>query len=82
MSFIPEIKQSGMAYKPTRMNQIRKIIEYRQNGLSIRRIARLLGMSRNTVKQYIRRFEERDLSIKDLDDPELSREIYRSDLCM
>jgi transposase len=69
-----------MAYKPTRMNQIRKIIEYRQNGLSIRRIARLLGMSRNTVKQYIRRFEERDLSIKDLDDPELSREIYRSDL--
>ena len=68
-----------MAYKPTRMDQIKKIIEYQQKGFSIRRIARVLGISRNTVKQYIRRFEERDLSVKDLNDPKFSREIYRSD---
>ena len=67
-----------MAYKPTRMDQIKRIIEYQQAGNSMRRIARLLGMSRNTVRQYIRRFEDLGFSIQDLDDPALCQEIYRS----
>ena len=68
-----------MAYKPTRMDQIKKIIEFHQKGTSIKQIARLLGMSRNTVKLYIRRFEQRDIDIHDLESPELWQEIYRSE---
>lgn len=66
-----------MAYKPTRMKQIRQIIIYHQEQFSIRKISRLMGMSKNTVKQYIRRFEDRGLSLEDLNNEELSKDLYR-----
>ncbi len=68
-----------MAYKPTRMDQIKKIVEYHQQGIGKKRIARLLGMSKNTVKQYISRVENRAIELKDLDKGEGYKEIYRSD---
>ena len=68
-----------MSYKPTRMDKIKKIINYQEQGIPIIRIARLLGMSRNTIKQYIKRYKKLDLSLADLDDPNLSNEIYLSE---
>lgn len=66
-----------MAYKPTRMKQIRQIIIYHQEQVSIRKIARLMGMSKNTVKQYLRRFEDSGLSLEDLENAELAKELFR-----
>ena len=47
-----------MAYKPTRMDQINRILALQKQGKKIKQIARTLGMSKNTVKKYIRRHEE------------------------
>lgn len=42
-----------MAYKPLRMDQIERIVEYYNKGYGRKKIARLLGISKNTVKKYI-----------------------------
>ncbi len=68
-----------MAYKPTRMDQIKKIIEYHQKGYSKRRIARLLGMSKNTVKRYLNRIEGREIDIDELDSLEEQEKIFQRD---
>lgn len=62
-----------MAYRPTRMDQIKKIVEYHQKGIPKKKIARLLGISKNTVKQYISRYEQRDI---DIGNPESRLKIY------
>lgn len=49
-----------MAYKPLRMDQVELIIKYHNEGVSKIKIARLLGISRNTVKKYIRRQNKED----------------------
>jgi len=41
-----------MAYKPLRMDLIELIQEYYKKGYPIKKIARLLGVSKNTVKKY------------------------------
>lgn len=46
-------KAQDMAYKPLRMDQIHKILEYHNKGVPKKKIARLLGLSKNTVKKYI-----------------------------
>jgi len=46
-----------MAYKPTRMDTIKRIIELHDSGYSIKRIGRTIGVSKNTVKKYLRRYE-------------------------
>jgi len=46
-----------MAYKPTRMDTIKRIIDFHTQGYSIKRIARTIGVSKNTVKKYLRRYE-------------------------
>ncbi len=42
-----------MANKTLHMNQIEKIIELRSKGHSLRKIARLLSISKNTVRKYL-----------------------------
>lgn len=46
-----------MAYKPLRMDNIKLIIDYHRQGVSKKKMARLLGLSRNTIKKYIRRID-------------------------
>jgi len=46
-----------MAFKPLRMDKRELIIKYRKEGKAIKQIARLLGISKNTVKVYIRQDE-------------------------
>src|SRR5882762_2709273 len=41
--------------QPLRMHQIKRIIEFHLLGRSIRQIGRLSGISRNTIREYLRR---------------------------
>ncbi|WP_133259707.1 hypothetical protein [Pseudochryseolinea flava] len=41
--------------QPLRMHQIRRIFELQSNGQSIRHTERLTGLSRNTIREYLRR---------------------------
>jgi transposase len=65
--------------KPLRMHQIKRIIELQHQGRSIRETVRLTGLSRNTVREYLRRISESGLSFTDLlsmDDESLSTLVY------
>ncbi len=55
-----------MAYKPTRMDSIKRIIDLHVQGYSIKRIGRTIGVSKNTVKKYLRRY---DLDKEDVTKP-------------
>ena len=44
-----------MANRPMRMDLINKMIQFRSEGKGIRQISRLLGISRNTVRKYLKR---------------------------
>lgn len=47
-----------MAANPITMDQIRIIIQQAHSGVSLRRIARDTGLSRNTVRGYLRQIEQ------------------------
>lgn len=64
---------------PLRMHQIRRIIELYGQGRAIREIQRLTGLSRNTVRDYLRRLQESDLDAEKLlalDDASLAPFVY------
>jgi len=44
-----------MAFKPLRMDKRELILKYSKQGKAIKQIARLLGVSKNTVKAYLRK---------------------------
>ncbi len=44
-----------MAYKPTRMEKIRQIMKFYNQGVPLKKISRLVGVSRNTVRGYVRK---------------------------
>ena len=48
------------------MSQIKQLLQLHQQGKSKKEIARILGISRNTVKSYLRKTEDSSLAIKDL----------------
>lgn len=65
--------------KPTRMHQIRKIIELQQQGLSIRQTVRLTGLSRNTIREYLRRISATEMAFSEilaLDNESLGALVY------
>ena len=59
-------KEQVMAYKPLRIDQIQKILEYHNKGVPKKKIARLLGLSKNTVKKYILRKAEQGQNQEDI----------------
>ncbi len=64
---------------PLRMHQIRRIIELYGQGRGIREIQRLTGLSRNTVRDYLRRVRESGLDAERLlalDDASLAPFVY------
>jgi transposase len=61
------------------MDQIKKIVEYHQKGYGKKRIARLLGMSKNTVKRYLNRIEQREIDIAELDTLKEQERMYQRD---
>lgn len=65
--------------KPLRMHQIRRIIEMQLEGRSIRYTTRLSGLSRNTVREYLRRISSSATGFKELlalDDESLAAIVY------
>ncbi len=65
-----------MAGKTKTMTQIRKILQCIEKGGSIRKIDRETGISRNTIRSYLRRAKEQPFDIEELlklDDGELGR---------
>lgn len=65
--------------KSLRMHQIRKIIELQQQGLGIRQTVRLTGLSRNTIREYLRRVSASEMTFTEalaLDDESLGALVY------
>jgi len=52
--------------QPLRMHQIRRVIEFYLQGHGIRQIERLSGISRNTVRDYLRKLQLQSQSLGDL----------------
>jgi DNA invertase Pin-like site-specific DNA recombinase len=46
-----------MAQKAVDMNQIKQVRQLKQDGVPIKEIARRTGISRKTVKKYLRKME-------------------------
>ena len=44
------------------MSKVRQVIRMYESGVSIKGIARRLGISRNTVKDYLKKIENQNLS--------------------
>src|SRR5919109_358659 len=59
-------KPQGTMSKPLCMHQIRRIIELYQQGRSIRETVRLTGVSRNTIREYLKRVRSSGLSCSEL----------------
>ncbi|CAN5453550.1 hypothetical protein BH10BAC4_BH10BAC4_06510 [soil metagenome] len=52
--------------QPLRMHQIRRVIEFHQQGIGVREIARLSGLSRNTIREYLKRIVSSGLTPEEL----------------
>lgn len=52
--------------QPLRMHQIKRVIEFHLQGHSIRQIERLSGISRNTIREYLRRLQASGRSLNEL----------------
>ncbi len=63
-----------MAFKPTRMNQVKCILKDVLTGESIKKTSRIYGVSKNTVKKYLVIFKSSDLDISQLD--QMSDEVF------
>ena len=67
------LNHTNMAYKPLRMDKIKQIIDYHKKGYTRKKIARLLGISKNTVKKYIRQ-QKHDIVTKGVSDQDRERD--------
>lgn len=68
-----------MAGKPKRMSQIKQLLQLHQQGKGRKTIAKLLGISKNTVKTYLARIERGELDIEELlktEDPVLEGKLF------
>lgn len=68
-----------MAGKPRPMSQIKQLIQFHQQGKSIKFIARSLDISKNTVKAYLEKVSSSKLDIRallDMEDPILEGEFH------
>lgn len=68
-----------MAGKPKSMSQIKQLLRLRQQGKAIKEIARILQISKNTVKSYLQKVDEGKLVVDDLlllEDPILATKFH------
>lgn len=68
-----------MAGKVKPMSQIKQLLQLQKKGHSKKQIARILGISRNTVKTYLDKLSHLKVHIDDLlllDDPELEKKFH------
>lgn len=55
-----------MAGKPIETNMIKQVLRYHEQGKGIKEISRILGISKNTVKRYLRQTELKGLEVSGL----------------
>ncbi len=69
-----------MAQKPITMEQLKQILQLKNDGISIREIARRTGMSRNSVRKYLSQLDgdSDHLSNKELADKAYNNEVLES----
>ena len=69
-----------MAQKPITMEQLKQILQLKNDGISIREIARRTGISRNSVRKYLSQFDgdTNHLSNKELADKAYNNEQLES----
>ena len=65
-----------MSQKPVIMEQVKQILQLKNAGVAIREIARRTGVSRNSIKKYLLRFEDKP-SV--LSNTEVARTAYNND---
>lgn len=68
-----------MAGKPKSMSQIKQLLQLHKQGKSSRFIARILGISRNTVRSYLDKLTHIGVDIDDLialENPELEKQFH------
>jgi transposase len=65
-----------MAQKPIAMEQIKQVLQLKNDGISIREISRRVGISRNSVRSYLARLQSAQIT----SDSELAAVAYNSDL--
>ena len=69
-----------MAQKPIAMEQLKQILQLQADGISIREIARRVGISRNSVRKYLSRLKVDDNnSDRDLTDKAYNNNILELD---
>ena len=71
-----------MAGEKLNMSKVKQIIRLREKGIALQVIARSVGISRNTVKKYLRLIKEKGYSFQDLlsqDDEQLERLVSEED---
>ena len=69
--------------QPLRMHQIRRILELQSDGHSIRHTERLTGLSRNTIREYLRRVAAAGLNVRQalgLEQDSLAALVYTDDI--
>jgi len=57
MCFALQKRKGIMSQKPLTMEQLKQVLQLRNDGVAIREIVRRTGISRNAVKRYLYRFE-------------------------
>lgn len=65
-----------MAQKPIAMEYLRQILQLKKDGISIREMARRVGISRNSVRKYLQRLDKVDPVLNS----ELAEKAYTNDL--
>ena len=65
-----------MAQKPITMEQLKQILQLKNDGIGIREIARRTGMSRNSVRKYLWQL---DADVQNLSNKELADKAYNNE---
>ena len=65
-----------MAQKPITMEQLKQILQLKNDGIGIREIARRTGMSRNSVRKYLCQL---DADVQNLSNKELADKAYNNE---
>lgn len=64
-----------MAQKPIMMEQLKQVLQLKDDGVSIREIALRVGISRNSVRKYLGKLQHKD----SLPDKELAEQAYNNE---
>src|ERR1041384_5832786 len=69
-----------MSQKPVTMEQIKQILQLKNDGVAIREIVRRTGISRNSVKKYIEHFEKVQQDPARLSNIQIAQTAYNNDV--